>query len=296
MTAAAAGHGTPPGEPTAAEVGELVGVAAELAREAGALLLGYYDGSTPRADLAETIRSKSTRTDLVTAADRASESLICSRLSELRPGDAVLAEEGGGRPGQTGLTWVVDPLDGTINFVYGFPAFAVSIGCERNGMRLAGAVFDPLRRELFTAGRGLGARLGDLPLGIGDGPPLEEALVSTGFGYSADRRSAQARLLQALLPSVRDIRRAGAAALDLCWVATGRVDAFYEAGLAPWDLSAGALVVSEAGGVVERLAGVVPSAETVVAGPPRLARELASLLEGASATSGTGEAAAPTRQ
>jgi len=292
---AAAGQGASPGEPAAAEIRELVDVAAGLAREAGALLLGYYEGAAPRAGLAETIRSKSTRTDLVTAADRASELLILSRLSQLRPGDAVLAEEGGGRTGRTGLTWVVDPLDGTINFIYGFPAFAVSIGCEREGMRLAGAVFDPVRGELFTAGRGLGARLGDLPLAVGDGPPLAEALVSTGFGYAAERRGAQARVLQSVLPRVRDIRRAGAAALDLCWVAAGRVDAFYEAGLAPWDLSAGALVVSEAGGAVERLAGVVPSAETVVAGPPRLARELARLLEGASAAHGEAEAASPTR-
>jgi myo-inositol-1(or 4)-monophosphatase len=257
----------------------LAALAEELAHEAGALLLGYYDGAGPSEALTSSVRSKSTHTDLVTEADRASEQMIVTRLRSERPDDAVLGEEGGSHAGSSGLTWVVDPLDGTINFVYGFPVFCVSIACQAGDERLVGAVFDPLRGETFTAVTGRGAALNGESLRISAGPPLSEALVATGFGYEAERRRAQARLLEAVLPEVRDIRRAGAAALDLCWLAAGRVDACYESGLAPWDLAAGALVVTEAGGRVEVLDGLIPGASTVVAGPPLLQRELVGLLE-----------------
>ncbi|HET9093411.1 MAG TPA: inositol monophosphatase family protein [Acidimicrobiales bacterium] len=222
--------------------------------------------------------SKTTRTDLVTEADRASEQLIVERLRANRPDDAILAEEGASRDGTSGLTWVVDPLDGTINFVYGFPAFCVSIACVAGGERLVGVVLDPVRHEVFRARLGGGATRNGAPLRIEEGPPLSEALVATGFGYAAERRRSQAELLETVLPEVRDIRRAGAAALDLCWLASGRVNAYFEAGLAPWDLAGGALVVTEAGGVVELLEGIVPGAATVVAGPRRLEGELAALL------------------
>ncbi|MGO9558585.1 MAG: inositol monophosphatase family protein [Acidimicrobiales bacterium] len=258
---------------------ELAVLAEQLAHEAGALLLGYYDGAAPSETLTSSVRSKSTRTDLVTEADRASEQMIVARLRAERPDDAVLGEEGGSHVGSSGLTWVVDPLDGTINFVYGFPAFCVSIACQAGEERLVGAVFDPLRDETFCAVAGRGATLNGAPLRISAGPALSEALVATGFGYDAERRRAQARLLQEVLPEVRDIRRAGAAALDLCWLAAGRVDACYEAGLEPWDLAAGALVVTEAGGRVDVLGGLIPGASTVVAGPPLLQRELVDLLE-----------------
>ena len=201
------------------------------------------------------------------------------RLLAERPDDAVLAEEGGLRPGTSGLTWVVDPLDGTINFVYGFPAFAVSIACQAGDERLVGVVFDPLRDETFAAVARRGSTRNGEALKIAAGPPLSEALVATGFGYGAERRRAQARLLQGVLPEVRDIRRAGSAALDLCWLAAGRLDACYEAGLAPWDLAAGALIVTEAGGRVAVLDGLIPDASTVVAGPPLLQQELVGLLE-----------------
>ncbi len=262
----------------AADLDELADLAEGVAQEAGALLLGYYEDGAPSAGLAASIRSKSTRTDLVTEADRASENLIVDRLRARRPDDAILAEEGASRDGPSGLTWVVDPLDGTINFVYGFPAFCVSIACVSGDERLVGVVFDPVRRETFRARRGGGASRNGTPLRLGDGPALSEALVATGFGYAAERRRSQAELLETVLPQVRDIRRAGAAALDLCWLASGRVDAYFEAGLAPWDLAAGALVVTEAAGVVELLEGIVPGAATVVAGPRRLEQELAGLL------------------
>ncbi|MGO9195744.1 MAG: inositol monophosphatase family protein [Acidimicrobiales bacterium] len=268
---------------------ELLGLGAlaeGLAHEAGALLLGYYEGAAPSAELTSSVRSKSTRTDLVTEADRASELLILDRLLAERPDDAVLAEEGGLRPGTSGLTWVVDPLDGTINFVYGFPAFAVSIACQAGDERLVGVVFDPLRDETFAAVARRGSTRNGEALKIAAGPPLSEALVATGFGYGAERRRAQARLLQGVLPEVRDIRRAGSAALDLCWLAAGRLDACYEAGLAPWDLAAGALIVTEAGGRVAVLDGLIPDASTVVAGPPLLQQELVGLLERARLAAG----------
>jgi myo-inositol-1(or 4)-monophosphatase len=277
MSGAPTGGAPMSGEPTS----ELVELASSIAREAGALLLGYYEGAAPSEGVAASAQSKSTRTDLVTEADRASEQLVLRRLAEERPDDAVVAEEGGARKGSSGVTWVVDPLDGTINFVYGFPAFAVSIGCEHAGRRVAGAVYDPVRDELFAASLGSGATLNGTPLELGNGPPLDESLVATGFGYDAGRRLDQARLLETVLPSVRDIRRAGAAALDLCWVAAGRLDAMYEAGLAAWDLAAGALVVTEAGGAVEILEGIVPGADTLVAGTRDVLPLLMALLRDA---------------
>jgi fructose-1,6-bisphosphatase/inositol monophosphatase family enzyme len=280
-----------------AEAAELTSLAVSVATAAGELLLGYYDGAAPNDELAASVRSKSTRTDLVTAADHASEALVVDRLLDARPDDGILAEEGSARPDRSGVTWVIDPLDGTINFVYGFPQFAVSIGCQIDGRTVAGVVHDPIRGETFTATEGHGARLGDQRLQLGrDGAPLAEALVATGFGYDADRRRHQARLLTTVLPEVRDIRRAGSAALDLCWVAAGRLDACYEAGLAPWDLVAGALVVTEAGGVVELLEGIVQGASTVVAGPERLQRDLVSLVRraaGAAASGGPAAASSP---
>lgn len=270
----------PPARLPASALAELCRLASEVALEAGELLLGYYDGSAPSDELAASVASKSTRTDLVTAADRASEALIVRRVLEERPDDGILGEEGAEREGTSGVRWVIDPLDGTINFVYGFPAFAVSIACELDGETVVGVVRDPLRDETFTSTLGGGALLNGEALGIGeDGPPLGEALVATGFGYDTRRRLDQARLLDTVLPSVRDIRRAGAAALDLCWVAAGRLDALYEAGLAPWDLAAGSLVVTEAGGVVELVDGLVDGAPTVFAGPRRLERQLVGLVE-----------------
>jgi myo-inositol-1(or 4)-monophosphatase len=231
------------------------------------------------------VRAKSSRTDLVTEADHASERLIVSRLASERPGDAILAEESGSSAGTSGLTWVVDPLDGTINFVYGFPVFGVSIACRSASTTLLGVVRDPVRGETFTATQGGGAFRDGVLLRLGPGPSLDEALVGTGFSYMSDRRKAQGHLVAKVLPKVRDIRRAGAAAIDLCWVAAGRLDGFYETGLAPWDLAAGSLLVTEAGGTVEEVTGLLAGERdlaTLVAAAPGLGGQLRDVLGSAS--------------
>ena len=228
---------------------------------------------TGRARALRSIETKTTGTDMVTDIDRASEKLIVGRLADARPDDGVLGEEGSTRPSKTGVEWVIDPVDGTTNYLYGFPSFAVSIAARRDGATIAGAVHDPTHDETFVAARGHGATINGEPLTMGEGPPLASALVSTGFAYRPDRRGVQASLLPYVLPRVRDIRRTGAASLDLCWVALGRVDAYFEWGLAPWDWAAASLVVEEAGGRVIELPG-----GTVVAAAPRLAEALVELL------------------
>jgi myo-inositol-1(or 4)-monophosphatase len=211
----------------------LAGDAAELLRDA----LGH----------AYEVDTKSSMTDMVTAADRASERLIVEGIRAERPDDAILGEEGTADRGTSGVRWIIDPLDGTTNFLYGVPAFAVSIAAEVDGRVDAAAVIDVSRDECFTAARGHGARLGTSPLACSGATDLATALVATGFGYDPLRRAEQGAVVAALLPVVRDIRRFGAAALDLCWVAAGRVDAYYERGIQTWDRAAGALVATEAG-------------------------------------------------
>jgi myo-inositol-1(or 4)-monophosphatase len=265
----------------------LLAVATGAAREAGELLA--LPGG--RVSVAAT---KSSPTDVVTEMDRRSEELIRARILAGRPGDAILGEEGG----QTGDTagapvrWVIDPLDGTVNYLYGLPDWAVSIAAEVAGEVVAGAVFVPSRGELFTATRGGGGwlesvgaaraeRAGRVRLRCRPGVPLDQALVATGFGYLAARRKVQGEVVAALLPRVRDIRRAGVASADLCSVAAGRLDAFYERGLNYWDYAAGALIAAEAGAFVGGLRGAPPGTSmTVAAGPglfPALAEALADL-------------------
>jgi myo-inositol-1(or 4)-monophosphatase len=190
---------------------------------------------------------------MVSAADRDAEALIRRMLLDERPDDGMLGEEGTSEHAESGRRWVVDPLDGTTNFLYGLPAWAVSIALEDAGGGLVGVVLDPVRDELFTAVRGDGASLNGEPLRMSGGATPATALLATGFGYDADRRALQAHVLSRILPAVRDIRRAGAAALDLCWLAAGRLDAYYERGLNHWDWAAARLVVTEAGGAVEDL-------------------------------------------
>ena len=250
----------------------LAGVAVEVAEAAGLVLRG----GAGRAR--QSVETKSSETDMVTDVDRASEALVARLLAARRPDDGLLGEEGASRPSSSGITWIVDPLDGTTNYLYGLHPSGVSVAAATADGVLAGAVHDPWRAETFWAAAGAGAWVGTTPLRRRPGPPLASALVGTGFAYDAHRRAAQAAALRTVLPAVRDIRRAGAAALDLCWLASGRVDAYFEAGLAPWDLAAGALVVTEAAGAVELLEGIVPGAATVVAGPRRLEQELAGLL------------------
>jgi myo-inositol-1(or 4)-monophosphatase len=228
-----------------------------------------------------TIDTKSSDTDLVTTADRAVEALIRQRIAAARPGDAILGEEQGQHDDAPDATvrWVIDPIDGTTNYVYGHPSWSVSIAAELDGRRVAGAVRDPTHDQTFEAAAGHGARCNGKPLQLGEAAPLGRVLMATGFGYDPDRRRAQAEVLVGVLPRIRDIRRMGSAAVDLCSVALGRVDVFYERGLAPWDLAAGALIASEAGAKVADLGGgpVVAGGHVLAAHPDRW-DEIAELL------------------
>ncbi|TNC27841.1 inositol monophosphatase [Amycolatopsis alkalitolerans] len=195
------------------------------------------------------VDTKSTDTDVVTAVDRASERLIRQRLAELRPDDQVLGEEEGGAAGD-GVTWVVDPIDGTVNFLYGSPCFAVSVAAQVGGVSVAGAVVEPVDGRRWTAVRGQGAWLDGRRLHTSAPERLDLTLVGTGFSYDRARRARQAAMVAELMSRVRDVRRPGAASLDLCAVAAGWLDAYVEHGLHRWDWAAGALIAAEAGAVV----------------------------------------------
>jgi myo-inositol-1(or 4)-monophosphatase len=216
---------------------------------AGELLLERFGGP------ARGVVSKSSSTDLVSDADRAAEDAIVGLLRSERPEDGLLGEEGASVEGESGRRWVIDPLDGTTNFLYGIPQWAVSVALEDGSGPLVGVVFDPVAGELFRAERGGGAELNGEALRVRDGATLDRSLVATGFSYDSERRREQARAVAHVLPRVRDIRRAGAAALDLAWLAAGRLDGYWERGLKPWDWAAGRLLVAEAGGAVAELDG-----------------------------------------
>lgn len=203
----------------------------------------------------DSVEVKSTPTDPVTIVDTETEEVIRDLLAKLRPADSILGEEGGGTDDCDGVRWVVDPIDGTVNFLYGIPAFSVSVAVQIDGMSVAGAVVDVSMRATYSAHRGGGATMTDVDgnvseLASNSVTDLSMALVATGFGYDAKRRKVQGRLIAEILPQVRDIRRIGSAALDLCMVATGRVDAHFEHGLSPWDWAAGSLIAEEAGAVI----------------------------------------------
>ncbi|MGI9538631.1 MAG: inositol monophosphatase family protein [Miltoncostaeaceae bacterium] len=252
----------------------LAELAEGVACEAGALLLRHAE--RPASGLA----SKSTHTDLVSDADRASETLIVSRLREARPDDTIVAEEGTDHAGAEGaVRWLVDPLDGTINFLWGIPHWCVSMAAFDAAGALAGAVRDPNRDETFTAVRGRGSCLNGRPLTIAAGTELAEAMVGTGFNYSSQVRARQAARMAPLVPRARDIRRMGAAALDLSWVAAGRFDAFYERGVEPWDTAAGALVVREAGGATVDLHATDDMPAGIAAGGAELIEQVLGLVE-----------------
>jgi len=244
-------------------------LARRAARLAGDLLLRRLDGP------ARGVSSKSSATDLVSDADREAEEAIAALLAGERPDDGLLAEEGTRESGSSGRRWVVDPLDGTINYLYGLPAWCVSVALEDAEGWLAGIVHDPSRDETFEAARGGGAWCNGSRLRVRERDDLGKALVATGFGYDAERRAWQAEVVARVLPRVRDIRRAGAAALDLAWLAAGRLDAYYERGLNPWDWAAGSLLVVEAGGVVRPLEG---EPFGLVAAGPALVEPLADLV------------------
>ena len=245
-------------------------LAERAARAAGEVLLSYY-GQAP-----EGLESKTSVTDPVSDADREAERVIRDLLLGERPEDGILGEEGSESRSDSGRTWIVDPLDGTVNFLYGLRTWAVSIALEDEDGLAAAVVFDPVDRECFTAVRGEGARMNGEPIRVNRCDRLGRAMVATGFSYVAAERAKQAQLLLELLPRIRDVRRAGAAALDLAYVACGRVDAYYERGVKPWDEAAGRLLVSEAGGMLADLKGEPHG--VIAASTPQLFDELLALV------------------
>ena len=253
---------------------ELLALAEEIAREAGRLIVE----ERPR-DLG-VATTKTSVTDIVTEMDQRAEQLLVDRITTARPDDGILGEEGGDAKGSSGLRWVVDPLDGTINFLFGIPQWAVSIACEDEEGTIVGVVYDPMRDELWTAERDGPALLDGRPIEASTRDDLATALVATGFGYDAEVRRLQAAVAADLLPQVRDIRRLGSAALDLAWTAAGRFDAYYERGLNAWDLAAGVLLCRRAGLAVRTLAPTPPAADGVLVAPDPLVDALESIVAG----------------
>jgi myo-inositol-1(or 4)-monophosphatase len=257
---------------------ELLDVAVAAARAAGEFLVSSRPESLR-------VATKSTPTDVVTQMDTAAQRMIGERLRADRPDDAMLGEEGphdgaGASSGTSGVRWIVDPIDGTVNYLYALPQWAVSIAAEVDGVVEVGAVLDPSKGELFTATRGGGAALNGSPIAVSDCAELSLALVGTGFGYDARRRARQSQVLTGVLPIVRDIRRLGAASLDLCALACGRLDGYYERGLNLWDYAAAGLIVAEAGARVGGLHGRPASGELFVAATPAVFDPLRDLLAG----------------
>jgi myo-inositol-1(or 4)-monophosphatase len=264
---------------------QLRGVAEQLASEAADFV------RRRRVELIEaglddaSVRTKSSPTDPVTLADTETEQLVRDRLAQLRPGDSVLGEEGGATPSDAAVRWVVDPIDGTVNFLYGIPAYAVSIAAQVDGVSVAGAVADVVGDRVYSAASGGGAHVRAdgrrRPLACNPVGDLSMALLGTGFGYAPGRRAAQAALLAQILPEVRDVRRIGSAALDLCLVAAGRLDVYYEHGLQVWDWAAGALIAAEAGAVVmlPEPDGSGGGGELLLAAAPGVAVQLIEVLD-----------------
>jgi myo-inositol-1(or 4)-monophosphatase len=252
----------------------LLALAEETARAAGAQLREAF------ARGGHEISAKSTPTDLVSEADHAAERLIRERLLAARPGDAILGEEGGDAAGTSGVRWIVDPLDGTVNFLFGIPQWGVSIAADDGEGVAAGVVYDPMRDELWSAERDGPARLDGAPIRGSTQVDLGQAMVATGFGYSPEVRAAQGAVVARLLPHVRDIRRGGSAALDLAWAACGRYDAFYERGLNEWDSAAGALICERAGLTVTALPPDGAAGAGILVAAPALVEPLRALVAG----------------
>ncbi|UIX30265.1 inositol monophosphatase family protein [Streptomyces sp. GQFP] len=257
---------------------ELLRLAQEAARRAGELL---RDGRP--ADLA-VAATKSSPIDVVTEMDIAAEKLITDVISDHRPDDGFLGEEGASSEGSSGIRWVIDPLDGTVNYLYGLPTWSVSIAAERDGERIVGVVAAPMRGETFHAVLGggawaTGAWEGERRLTVRPAPPLDQALVSTGFNYVAEVKAHQAEVARQLIPLLRDIRRGGSAAVDLCDLAAGRLDGYYERGLNAWDVAAGDLIAREAGALTGGRPGERPSRDLTVAGTPGVFEPLQHHLE-----------------
>jgi myo-inositol-1(or 4)-monophosphatase len=265
-------------------VTELLDLARTIALEAGEL------AARRRSEGVAVAATKSTIVDVVTEADREVERLVLGRLQDARPADGVLGEEGASVAGTSGLTWVVDPIDGTVNYLYGIPHYAVSIALVElpdgagepdplTWRALAGVVLNPATGEIFTAKAGEGAFCGDRRIHVGEPVELDVALIATGFAYAASTRAFQGEVVARLLPKVRDIRRQGTASLDLCFVADGRYDAYFERTLSPWDHAAGALIAREAGARVTGMRGAAPSRDLVLVAEPSVAERLEALLD-----------------
>jgi myo-inositol-1(or 4)-monophosphatase len=283
-----------PGTPSTDDPEELRRIAERLVREAAEHLRGLprpWDEDSS-AGSGRSVSTKSTPTDVVTASDHALETLIRDRIAQLRPGDAVMGEEHGGTADGARTLWVVDPIDGTVNFLYGMPWYAVSVAAVRDGESVAGAVIEPASGRLWSAAVGGGATCDGRPLRVSAASDVSLSLLATGFSYRAERRVRQVRMIGELLPLVRDVRRTGSAALDLCAVAAGWADAYLEHGCSWWDWAAGALIATEAGAVVRTPGptGSVPpddglGADALFAATPGIAEELAALVREHGATS-----------
>lgn len=255
---------------------ELLAVARPVAEEVAARL---------QASLGNELRisSKSTATDLVTEMDQWAERHITEALLAARPDDSVLGEEGVDHVGTSGVSWSVDPIDGTINFVHGLPGFCVSIAAVVDGRSVAGVVASPLHREVFTATVSGGAFLNDEPITCATPESVARSVVGTGFGYDPERRRRQAEVLARVMHQIADVRRFGAAAMDLCWVACGRLDAYWEVGLNPWDLAAGSLIATEAGARCEGFDGAQPDHHGTICAPKHTFDAFAAILQKADA-------------
>ncbi len=258
------------------DVRELLELASDLALYAGRI---HAEGRREALRL----ETKSSPTDLVSQVDKRAERLIVDRLRAERPDDGLLAEEGSAREGNSGVRWVIDPLDGTVNYVYGYPAYAVSIAVEMDGVAKIGVVLDSSSGRLFRAVAAHGAFLDDRPIRARDPEDLVHALVATGFSYDAGQREHQGAAAAAVLGRVRDLRRGGAASIDLCHVAAGEVDAYWELDLSPWDYAAGTLIAREAGAAVEHVAAAHGRGPAVVAAHPGLMPAFLDLLAEAGA-------------
>lgn len=267
---------TSPADPDAPAA--LLALAVPAAAEVAARLEASLDGP-PVA-----MTSKSTPTDLVTELDRWAESRLREVLLGARPDDGFEGEEGEPVRGTSGVTWCVDPIDGTVNFVHGLPGFCVSIAALVDDRAVAGVVHSPLHRDVFTATVGGGAARNGRPIRCSAPAALDRSVIGTGFGYDPVRRTRQAEVVARAIGSIADIRRAGAAAMDLCSVGAGRLDGYWEVGLNRWDLAAGALIATEAGARVEGLDGAPPDQRLVVAAPPEIFDALAALVVTAGAT------------
>ena len=245
---------------------ELVAIAEQVARAAGQLLMDRPDSFT--------LTEKSSAVDFATQMDEQAERLIVKSLLAVRPEDGIIAEEGAAQQSKSGVTWVIDPLDGTVNYLYGLPGWNISIAAKDKDGVIAGVVYAPSIGALWKATKGGGAFLNNKLIKCNDPVKLNMALIATGFSYDLELRKEQGSRIQRMIPQIRDIRRNGAAAVDLCYVAMGAVDAYFESSLKEWDFAAGGLIATEAGAIISGRSGGAPDGDMVVCAGPALHAQL----------------------